>query len=303
MASLPQTLVEHSLTPGKLVTLAPGVRRLVCNNPGMMTGPGTNTYVLGERQLAVIDPGPLDDAHIDTLCGAGSIAWVLVTHTHRDHSPAAAALAAKTGAQLIGALGPDDGHQDLSMQPDLALHDGLLLKAPDFTLTAFHTPGHVQNHFCFLHEATGMLFTGDHVMQGATVVIIPPSGDMKDYIESVQRLTRLPLRLLAPGHGHLLADVPEYLSALVAHRLAREEKIWSVLAAAPEPRTMATLTKHAYDDVDASLHSWAVYSLWAHLVKLEKEGRAQLCTAPEGDIGQWQWRPIFIQVNSVSGGE
>ncbi|UTA49035.1 MBL fold metallo-hydrolase [Simiduia sp. 21SJ11W-1] len=292
MASLPQTLVEFPLTHETVVTIAPGVRRLVCNNPGLMTGLGTNTYIVGEQALAVIDPGPMDEQHIARLCRLGDIRWVLVTHTHRDHSPAAALLAARTGAKLLGALGPEDGHQDTSMRPDQALTDGYRLNTPEFTLTAIHTPGHVQNHFCFLHQKSGILFTGDHVMQGTTVVIIPPSGDMQDYIESVERMAALPVQWLAPGHGHVMADVANYLAALVAHRLTREEKIWQVLAQAPEPRTMAALTAQAYDDVDESLHAWAVYSLWAHLVKLEKEGRARMCAAPKDALADWLWQPV-----------
>ncbi|MBB3168932.1 MBL fold metallo-hydrolase [Simiduia aestuariiviva] len=289
MAALPQQLIEFPLSHDTAVSVAPGVRRLVCNNPGMMTGPGTNTYIVGERRLAVIDPGPLDEHHLARLCALGDIGWVLVTHTHRDHSPAARVLAARTGARLLGAIGPQDGHQDDSMCPDVALTDGHQLATDEFTLTAIHTPGHVGNHFCFLHENSRVLFTGDHVMQGSTVVIIPPSGDMQAYIRSVEQLARLPLQALAPGHGHLLGDVPAYLSELVKHRLGREEKVWQALLRQREPQTMAALTALAYDDVDASLHTWAIYSLWAHLVKLEKEGRAQQCLPRPESLSSWQW--------------
>lgn len=295
MAALSQHLQEYPLSHKEAVTLAPGVRRLVCNNPGPMTGPGTNTYILGERELAVIDPGPLDELHLERLCALGTIRWVLVTHTHRDHSPAARALAARTGAQLLGAPGPDDGHQDTSLEPDECLVDGLQLVTQEFTLTALHTPGHVDNHFCFLHAATGFLFTGDHIMQGSTVVIIPPSGDMQAYIRSVQRLAAQPVQWLAPGHGHLLGDVHNYLSALIAHRLGREDKIRRVLHRRAHAQTLAELTSQAYDDVDTALHEWAIYSLWAHLVKLEREGSARPCTPAPDALSQWRWQPVLEQ--------
>lgn len=273
MATLPQTLIEHPLLPGQPVQLAPGVRRLVAHNPGPMTGPGTNCYVLGERELAVIDPGPLDPQLLDTLRGLGQIRWVLVTHTHRDHSPNARLLAEQTGALLIGASGPEDGHQDLSLVPDQSLYDGFQLNTDEFCLRAVHTPGHVANHFCFWLDGHNWLFSGDHIMQGATVVIIPPSGDMKAYIESVQKLCALPLVALAPGHGHLLGDVQPTLRALIEHRLAREARVLDALNRFSAPVTLEQLTPLAYADVDPSLHKVAAYSLWAHLLKLEQELR------------------------------
>lgn len=271
MATLPQQLIEHPLLPAQPVWLAPGVRRLVANNPGPMTGPGTNCYVLGERALAVIDPGPLDPAMLDALCSLGQIRWVLVTHTHRDHSPNARLLADRTGAQLIGAHGPEDGHQDLSLVPDQPLYDGFELSTDEFCLRAVHTPGHVANHYCFWLTGHNWLFSGDHIMQGATVVIIPPSGDMKAYIDSVETLCALPIAVLAPGHGHLLGQVQPTLRALIAHRLAREAKVLAALQQFDQPATLAQLTPFAYADVDPSLHPVAAYSLWAHLLKLEQE--------------------------------
>jgi glyoxylase-like metal-dependent hydrolase (beta-lactamase superfamily II) len=257
-----------------------------------MTGPGTNTYILGERQLAVIDPGPMDNAHLERLCALGDIAWVLVTHTHKDHSPAAQALAARTGATLMGMPGPADGHQDVSMQPHHRLVDGETLTTPEFSLTAVHTPGHVDNHFCFLHQASGLLFTGDHVMQGATVVIIPPSGDMQAYIRSLEHIIALPVTALAPGHGHLLDAPKSYLSALIQHRLAREQKIIVALRQLPQSGLMDQLTQLAYRDVDASLHAWAIYSLWAHLIKLQAEGRATLLAGGDLPLAEWRWAPV-----------
>ncbi|BFM12448.1 MBL fold metallo-hydrolase [Simiduia litorea] len=299
MANLPQQLIEHPLAHHLLVELVPGIRRLVATNQGPMTGPGTNTYIIGSEQLAVLDPGPLDAAHVQELMAAGHICWVIVTHTHPDHSPNARALADLTGAQLIGMPGPEDGHQDKSFVPDVALIDGYQLVTPEFTLQAVHTPGHVANHFCFWHERSGFMFTGDHVMQGATVVIIPPSGDMKDYVASVEKLAQFPIVALAPGHGHLMGQAQEYLSALIAHRLAREAKIIAAMARVQQPLTLAELTPLAYGDVDVSLHAIAAYSLWAHLIKLEKEGRVRQYKESHWlfDQAHWQLAESVVKFN------
>ncbi|AFV00872.1 MBL fold metallo-hydrolase [Simiduia agarivorans] len=275
MAQLAQQLVEFPLTQGALVTLVPGVRRLVAHNAGPMTGPGTNCYILGQQSLTVIDPGPVDERLLDAIQSAGRVAQILVTHTHRDHSPAAMALSARTGAPVLGALIDDDGHQDKFCQPHQALEDGLWIDGGESPVQAVHTPGHVGNHYCFWHPESGLMFTGDHVMQGATVVIIPPSGDMGAYIRSVQKLKAFPVRYLAPGHGHLMADVNNYLDRLVTHRLARESKVIDALAACPAPATLEQLTPMAYDDVDESLYPVAAFSLWAHLRKLQEDQRVE----------------------------
>lgn len=290
MANLPQSILEKPLLHGQLVSIADGVRRLVANNAGAMTGPGTNTYVLGTSTLAVIDPGPLDEGHIELLAQAGDIRWIFVTHTHRDHSPAAMALAQRTGAKVYGALGPADGYQDDSLKPDQLLTPGFILDTAEFTLQAVHTPGHVDNHFCFWHAESGLMFTGDHIMQGSTVVIIPPSGDMHAYIQSVELLNQFPIAALAPGHGHLMIDVPDYLVALVQHRLAREEKVLAALAGYREPVSLALLTAHVYRDVDPALHKIAAYSLWAHLLKLEKDGRATHTRESHWLFDQAKWQ-------------
>lgn len=273
MAQLAQQLIEHPLTQGELVTLSPGVRRLVAYNAGPMTGPGTNCYIIGTDSLTVIDPGPIDDQLLGVIESTGRVAQILVTHTHRDHSPGAMALSARTGAPVFGAVLEDDGHQDPSCVPHQVLEDGLWLDGGETRLQAVHTPGHVGNHYCFWHPASGLMFTGDHVMQGATVVIIPPSGDMGAYIRSVEKLKGFPVRYLAPGHGHLMADVNNYLDRLVSHRLKREALIVDALASCRQPVTIEQLTPLAYADVDASLYPVAAYSLWAHLRKLQEDQR------------------------------
>ena len=164
----------------KFAEFTPGVRRLLAPNPSIMTGPGTNTYLFGESAIAVVDPGPAIEAHIDEIQSrAGApIHWILVTHTHPDHSPGAALLAEATGAELIGRSAPDGFHQDQSFKPARVFGDGDTLATDEFELEAIHTPGHASNHLCFRHAATDWIVTGDHIIEGSTVVINPPDGNM-----------------------------------------------------------------------------------------------------------------------------
>jgi glyoxylase-like metal-dependent hydrolase (beta-lactamase superfamily II) len=270
--------VNDSLTPGVATELRPGLRRLVAPNPGMMTGPGTNTYLVGSREIAVIDPGPKIDAHIEAIRAqaGGGIRWILATHTHPDHSPAAKPLADLTGAVLLGRPAPPGKVQDKSFKPERVLDDGDLLETDEFTLRAVHTPGHASNHVCFRHEALRWLFTGDHIMSGSTVVIDPPDGNMKHYLASLERLKSLDLKALAPGHGEVIDDPAGAIDWLIAHRLERESRVVAALATHPG-LTLTELTPYVYDEVDPGLHRLASRSLLAHLGKLEVEQRA-LCT-------------------------
>ncbi|MBX3665014.1 MAG: MBL fold metallo-hydrolase [Burkholderiales bacterium] len=264
------------IVPGETITVAPGVRRITAPNPGVMTGPGTNSYLIGEGELALIDPGPELDAHRDALLAAvgDRLRWILCTHTHRDHSPLARALKAATGAEVLGhGTTPADGRQDEDFKPDRVLHDGETVDCGGIRLRAVHTPGHASNHFCYLLEGSGLLFTGDHVMQGSTVVISPPDGDMQAYLDSLQRLLELPVIAFAPGHGRLITAPVEEVHRLIAHRLKREEKIHAALAA-HGPGTLEILVRHAYDDVPERIHAVAMRSLHAHLLRLERNGRA-----------------------------
>jgi glyoxylase-like metal-dependent hydrolase (beta-lactamase superfamily II) len=277
-----------SIIPGEVVEVAPGVRRVTASNPGVMTGPGTNTYIIGdvagENELALIDPGPELDAHRDVLLNTvgDRLRWILCTHTHRDHSPLARVLKAATGAQVLGfGATPDDGRQDQTFAPDRALRDGDVVTCGTYRLRAVHTPGHASNHLCYLLEDHGMLFTGDHVMQGSTVVISPPDGDMQAYLDALERLLALPMRSFAPGHGHVIETPQDEVRRLVAHRLKREQKIFTALAAAG-PATLEVLVRHAYDDVPERIHNVAMRSLHAHLLRLERNGRAV------NAAGQWR---------------
>jgi glyoxylase-like metal-dependent hydrolase (beta-lactamase superfamily II) len=261
-----------TLEPGRTSELSARVRRIVAPNPGVMTGPGTNTYLVGREQIAVVDPGPDEPAHVEAILreGAGRIRWIVVTHTHDDHSPAAAPLARATGAELRGAPAPDDFYQDHTFIPSVHLGREPLLRTAEFRLRAIPTPGHVGNHYCLLLEEEGMLFTGDHIMNGSTVVIIPPSGDMKDYLDSLAKLKPLGLRFLAPGHGELMPEPVAVIDGIIRHRLAREAKVVAALRGGGG--TLEELLPRAYDDVPTSLYPMARYSLWAHLLKLAREG-------------------------------
>ena len=274
------------LLPGRLVWLSPRVARLTAPNPGPMTGPGTNSYLVGSgHRWVVIDPGPALEPHVQALVAAlpaaaeGRPVAILATHTHRDHSPAAAPLAAATGAPVWGRRPRHPMWQDDSFRPDHEPADGERLELGEgVTLHAVHTPGHASNHLCWWLEQERLLFTGDHVMQGSTVVINPPDGDMGAYLRSLQALRQAhdtgarPLQWLAPGHGFLVADPPAVLDALVAHRLRREAKVVAALGATPCP--LEALLPRVYDDVPAALHDAAARSLLAHLLKLQGEGRA-----------------------------
>ena len=178
------------------------MRRIVANNPGHMTGPGTNTYLVGIDEIVVIDPGPDDAGHLDAIagCGGDRIRWIVCTHTHIDHFPGVAGLKQRTGAEVL-AFDARDG-----LAIDRSLGDGDRIEATEFVLRAIHTPGHASNHLCFLLEQERMLFSGDHIMEGSTVVIRPPDGDMAAYLQQLERLKALRPRLksIAPGHGHLI---------------------------------------------------------------------------------------------------
>ena len=259
----------YDLAPGVPKQLDRWVTRLIAPNPGMMTGPGTNTYVVGENELAVIDPGPALDSHIEKMLQFKNIRWVLCTHTHMDHAPAAAAIKAATGAEVLGRPAPKG--QDPTFGPDRVLQDGERVRIGGITLRAIHTPGHASNHLCYLLEETRMLFTGDHVMQGSTVVINPPDGDMRAYLASLERLLEEDLAILAPGHGYLIGEPHREIRRLVAHRLGREKKVVAGLERLRES-SLEELVPVVYDDVPPRLHGWAARSLTAHLEKLVAEG-------------------------------
>jgi glyoxylase-like metal-dependent hydrolase (beta-lactamase superfamily II)/8-oxo-dGTP pyrophosphatase MutT (NUDIX family) len=264
------------IQPGVAKRLDRFVTRLTAPNPGAMTGPGTNSYLVGEDELAVIDPGPDITSHLEKILEAakGKLRWILCTHTHVDHSPAAAALKAATGAEVIGMPPPEHGNQDRHFAPERVPAHGERLRLGGVTLRAIHTPGHASNHLCYLLEQTRMLFTGDHVMQGSTVVINPPDGDMRAYLASLEALLAEDIAIIAPGHGYLIGAPHREVKRLMAHRLAREAKVAAALARRGVA-ALEDLVPEVYDDVPARLHPIAARSLLAHLQKLVAEGSAR----------------------------
>jgi glyoxylase-like metal-dependent hydrolase (beta-lactamase superfamily II) len=257
--------------------LVPGVRRLLAPNPSMMTGPGTNTYLFGSSAIAIIDPGPNFEEHINRIVAtAGApIRWILVTHTHPDHSPAAMPLAERTGAEVLGRPAPEGEQQDMTFKPDRILEDGDSLVTDEFVLKAVHTPGHASNHLCFRHDETNWLVTGDQIIDGSTVVINPPDGNMKDYIESLRRLKVMRCEALLPGHGERIDDPVRIINWIVDHRLEREAKVLAALKVNPK-LSSHDLVPHVYEDVPEHLHALAERSLLAHLLKLEEDGGAEM---------------------------
>jgi glyoxylase-like metal-dependent hydrolase (beta-lactamase superfamily II) len=264
---------------GEVVPLRPSVRRILAPNPGIYTGPGTNTYLIGTEDVAVIDPGPDDhEEHLDLIAeaGQGRIKWILVTHTHIDHSPGAAGLKERTGAAVMG-YDERDG-----FVPDQTIADGDSVEGTGFRLTALHTPGHASNHLCYHLEGERLLFSGDHIMSGSTVVIAPPDGDMRAYLDSLRRLREVEMSGVAPGHGEYIEDGHGKVEEYLAHRAAREEAIFAALAER-ERATVEELVAAVYTDVPDVLHPIARYSVWAHLLKLRGDGRAD--SADPGALG------------------
>jgi glyoxylase-like metal-dependent hydrolase (beta-lactamase superfamily II) len=230
---------------------------------------------VGKSSLAVIDPGPHIDAHIDAILAAAGdrpIRWILCTHTHRDHSPASGALRERTGATVIGLPAPAGATQDQAFAPEHVLSDGDVIDIDGARLRALHTPGHASNHVCYWLENTGMLFTGDHVMQGSTVVINPPDGDMAAYLESLMRVRDLTPAIIAPGHGYLVGAAQREIDKLIEHRRWREARVIDALAQSGGG-TLDALVPLVYADVPHDRHALAARSLLAHLVKLERDGR------------------------------
>ncbi|MCC1497747.1 MBL fold metallo-hydrolase [Alcanivorax sp. 1008] len=268
-----------ALTPGQPVEIGSGIWRLLALNPGMMSGPGTNTYLMADHDgLAVLDPGPADSRHVDNILRAAQslnmpLTRLLVTHTHRDHSPAVALLRSHCRGPVIGPPILDDPLQDDSWAPDVVLADGEQIDLGKLRLRVIATPGHVSNHLCYLEENSGLLFSGDHLINGSTVVIAPPAGSMSDYLRSLRRLLDETISHIAPGHGDLILDPVLTIEATIGHRLAREEKVFQALNDQPDSLP-ADLVALVYNDVPTFLHGVAAFSLDAHLIRLAELQRA-----------------------------
>lgn len=266
----------------KLEQLEPGIARVLAHNPSAFTYYGTQTYLLGEREIAVIDPGPDLPEHLDALeeaIGGRPVKAILCTHTHRDHSPASRPLREHTGAPIVGCaplaletVGPRaDASFDGDYAPELVLEDGERLAIDGEPLTAVATPGHTSNHLCFAYR--GALMTGDHVMGWSTTVVVPPDGDMAAYMASLDKLRRRDDRLYYPAHGPAVTNPQQYVRHLVGHRVQREKQILKLVR--EKPRPIPDIVANAYPGLDPRLVVAAGGSVLAHLLDLQRRGVVQ----------------------------
>ena len=250
------------------------VKKIIAPNPGVFTGGGTNTYLVGREDLTLIDPGPNIKEHIDEIIrvGENKIKRILVTHTHTDHSPAALPISKVLKVPMYGRLvDGESSWEDETFIPDVILNDADIIKTDEYTLEVIHTPGHASNHLCFLIKELNCLITGDHIMEGSTVVIGPPDGNMADYLESLNKLFKYKIDCLAPGHGNFMYEPKKVIESIIRHRLSREAKVLRRLEDVGDI-DLESLTAIVYDDVPEQLHPIAKFSLEAHLLKLLKEG-------------------------------
>jgi glyoxylase-like metal-dependent hydrolase (beta-lactamase superfamily II) len=277
---------SFDLPPGQVDRPVPGVRRILVDNPGPFTFKGTLSYIIGEGKVAIVDPGPLDEAHIAALLDAvrgETVTHILITHTHRDHSPAAARIKAATGAKTfaegphraarplhIGELSPLDAAGDRDFRPDVVLTDGDLIEGEGWTVEALTTPGHTANHMAFALKEANALFSGDHVMGWSTSVVAPPDGAMSDYMASLEKVARRPETVYLPGHGGIIRDAPRFARSYIRHRQDREASILHRLAKGDAD--IPTLVRAIYIGIDPRLAKAAGLSVLAHLEDLAARG-------------------------------
>jgi glyoxylase-like metal-dependent hydrolase (beta-lactamase superfamily II) len=276
----------NDLAPGRVVELSPLVRRIVADNGGPMTFTGTCTYIIGRGAVAILDPGPDDPAHVARVLAAvadETVSHVVVTHTHRDHSPAAPAVKAATGA-IVAGCGPHRPARDLALgetnplessgdrahAPDLLMREGDAIEGPGWRLAAVETPGHTANHLAFTLPQEETLFSGDHVMAWSTTVVAPPDGSMADYMASIEKLRGLEHRLYRPGHGGPVTEPQRFLRGLVQHRRQREAAVLGRLAAGDE--TIGEMVPVIYQGLAPALHRAAALSVLAQLEDLVARG-------------------------------
>ena len=282
---------EIEFTYGRVAVLTPMIRRVIAENPSPYTFKGTGTYIIGRGEVAVIDPGPLDEAHVEALLYAlkgETVTHILVTHTHRDHSPAVRLLQPETEAQTYG-YGRHGGDKnlprvesaDFDFMPDVLLKDGDVVRGRDWTVEAVHTPGHTSNHLCFALKEENTLFSGDHVMGWSTTVVSPPDGDMGAYIASLEKLLARDDGTLVPTHGSPIEDPRTYMTALLAHRMKRVEQVAEQVAAGRQ--TIREMVDAIYLDLDPRLHGGAARSVLSHLIHLIDTGRITCDGEPTED--------------------
>jgi glyoxylase-like metal-dependent hydrolase (beta-lactamase superfamily II) len=266
------------MTPGVPSALSPLVRRIVGPNPGPMTGSGTNTYLVGIDEVAVIDPGPDEKSHVDAIVGASMrerVRWVVLTHSHPDHVPATTRLVEATGAEVLAFSNkPQPGAKDdePTVHVDRTIGEGDVIEGTEWGLEVLHTPGHSPDHICLLLEEERVLFTGDTVLDGTTSVVNPArGGDMKQYLATLDRLRKMRLTRLCPGHGEVIDEPRAYLDEYIKHRRARERQVLDVLGDGPS--RIRDIVERLYPDVVPELHDMAGNQVYAHLLKLRAEGK------------------------------
>jgi glyoxylase-like metal-dependent hydrolase (beta-lactamase superfamily II) len=277
---------------GRCDQVSPLIRRVIADNPGPFTYVGTGTYIVGRGTVAVIDPGPDLDGHLQALLAAldgETVSHILVTHHHSDHSPLARPLQAATGARIYGRRAPHlaelapeltlEAGADDGFRPDVEIADGDVFEGPGWTLTAMTTPGHTSNHVCFALAEENALFSGDHVMGWSTTVITPPDGDMGDYFASLEKVKARGFATLWPTHGAPVREVAPFIQAYADHRRAREAQVLAALA--DGPTTIKAMVPTLYAAVDPRLHPAAAMSVLAHVLLLVREGRVTC----EGVVG------------------
>ena len=283
MAGIP-FVREMTFAYGEVQQVSPLIRRVVAENPGPFTYLGTGVYIIGHGEVAVIDPGPPIETHLQALKTALAgerVTHVLTTHTHLDHSPLAHPLARWAGAGVYGRPDPAAAHLDVSLEedgeagfaPDVLVNDGDVFAGPGWTLEAVQTPGHMSNHVCYALREENALFSGDHIMGWSTTVISPPDGNMGDYYRSLAKVRARNFETLWPTHGPPVTDVNAFIDAYIAHRRAREDAILARLKAGDT--LIPDMVKIIYKDVDARLHAPAAHSVLAHMIHLVEAGRAK----------------------------
>ncbi|MGH6768739.1 MAG: MBL fold metallo-hydrolase [Xanthobacteraceae bacterium] len=282
------------LAPGEVEEVVPGVRRVLCNNPGPFTFKGTVSYIVGRGNVAILDPGPVDEAHTAALLNAvrgETVSHIVVTHTHRDHSPAAAAIKAATGAKTYGegphraarslVSLPPRSNGDTDFQPDIVLKDGDIVTGDGWSLTAITTPGHCANHMAYALGDTDVLFSGDHVMAWSTPIVAPPDGSMSEYMASLEKLLHRPETTYFPGHGGAVRDAPRFVQQYIRHRRAREAMILKLLAGGETD--IPSLVRNIYVGLDPRLIAAASRAVLAHLDDLVARGKVVTTGAPSLD--------------------
>ena len=274
----PENFID-SFEYGNCDKISPLIRRIIANNPGPFTFTGTGTYIIGKENLAIIDPGPIDQNHFDAIIKSTkgqTITHILLTHNHNDHSPLAKKIKEETGAKiyfknLSSDIQTEDQFEegyDKDIEGDIELSDGDIIETNEWTVEAIHTPGHTSNHICYSLAEEDVLFSGDHVMGWSTTVIVPPDGDMNDYINSLKKLLKRSENNFYPTHGPIIERPKELVAKYIEHRMEREKQITEAIKLGN--KKIPDMVKIIYKDVDISLHPAAAMSTLAHLIRMKE---------------------------------